>query len=77
MQGTGKILARPRLWPTALRQVRRLARPHWWRQSPYLPVPDREYLRFRMETQYGASGEPVAADIVAYLEWCRSMRSQP
>ena len=37
-----------------------------------MPVPDRAYLRFRMETQYGATASPVAADVVSYLEWCRS-----
>jgi hypothetical protein len=68
------ILVRPRLWATAVRQVGRLARPGWWHRLPFLPVPDRAYLRFRLETQYGSAPEPVAADVVAYLEWCRSMR---
>jgi hypothetical protein len=63
---------RPRLWPTALRQMVRLARARWWRRPPFLPVPDREYLRFRLQTQYG-DAPPVARDLVAYLEWCRSM----
>jgi hypothetical protein len=37
-----------------------------------LPVPDREYLRFRLQTQYGdPDREPEAADVVAYLRWCR------
>jgi hypothetical protein len=33
-------------------------------------VPDPDYLRFRFQTAFG-DGEPEAADVVAYLEWCR------
>jgi hypothetical protein len=65
------VLARPRLWPTAVRQAGRLARPGWWRRPPFLPVPDRDYLRFRLETQYG-DAEPDPHDLVTYLEWCRA-----
>jgi hypothetical protein len=66
------VVARPRLWGVAVRQAFRLAPRRWWRHSPYLPVPDREYLRFRVQTQYG-TGErsPEPADVVAYLDWCR------
>ncbi|HZP29416.1 MAG TPA: hypothetical protein VFC99_10725 [Acidimicrobiia bacterium] len=48
------MLAHPELWPTALRQAARLAPAGWWRRPPFLPLPDREYLRFRLETQYGS-----------------------
>ena len=51
----------------------RLARPRWWRRPPFLPLPDPDYLRFRLETQYGAAGRPEPDDLVAYLEWCRDM----
>ena len=69
----GAVLARPHLWVTALRQAGRLASPGWWRRPPFLPLPDPDYLAFRMETQYGASDHaPDAPDLVAYLEWCRA-----
>jgi hypothetical protein len=69
---TVAVLGRPALWFTALGQVGRLARPRWWRRWPLLPVPDREYLRFRLQTQYGdPDREPEPADVVAYLRWCR------
>jgi hypothetical protein len=69
--GAAGVAVRPRLWVTAIRQARVLARPGWWRRAPYLPLPDRDYLRFRMETQYGHSGAPDARDLVTYLQWCR------
>ena len=69
------VVARPQLWPTAVRQVARLARPGWWRRRPFLPVPDPAYLAFRLETMYGGRvPRPVAGDVVGYLRWCRSHR---
>ena len=65
------VLARPRLWLTALRQAVRLAKPRWWTRAPFVPLPDADYLRFRFETQYGAAGRPDPQDLVTYLEWCR------
>jgi hypothetical protein len=67
----GGLVRRPGLWPTALRQAGRLARPRWWRRPPFLPLPDPDYLRFRLETQYGATGRIEPGDLVVYLEWCR------
>lgn len=69
------VLAHPTLWPTALRQARRLAPARWWRRPPFLPVPDAAYLRFRLETAYGGTGErgPDGADVVTYLRWCRDL----
>ena len=66
------VMVRPRLWATALRQVGRLARPGWWRRPPFLPLPDADYLGFRLETQYGGEATPADPhDLVRYLEWCR------
>jgi hypothetical protein len=66
------VALRPRLWPVAAAQTWRLARPGWWRRWPPVPRPDPDYLRFRLQTAYGDGGaEPPAADVVAYLDWCR------
>ncbi|MBV9040020.1 MAG: hypothetical protein JOZ68_03395 [Acidimicrobiia bacterium] len=66
------VLARPALWATALGQILRLARPAWWRRWPPVPAPDAEYLRFRLQTQYGdPSRQPEPADVLTYLRWCR------
>ena len=67
------VLRRPGLWLTALGAVGRLAAPGWWRRRPYLPVPDGRLWAFRMVTAYGRpDAGPDTADVVSYLEWCRS-----
>ncbi len=67
------VAARPRLWPTAVAQARRLAAPGWWRRWPPLQLPDPEYVRFRARTAYGDPDHPLEpADVVAWLEWCRT-----
>jgi hypothetical protein len=69
------LLARPALWSTAVRQVVVLASPGWWRRAPFLPMPDGDYLRFRLVTQYGdPDHQPEPRDLVTYLHWCRAER---
>jgi hypothetical protein len=75
---TGAVAARPRLWPAALRQVRSLARPGWWRRPPFVPLPDRDWMAFRLTTAYG---DPRAAlvpdDVLTWLEWSDTVRPVP
>ena len=66
------VLRRPRLWSTAIRQIRRMIPTRWWTRPPFVPIPDREYVRYRLETAYGEHATPRVADVVRYLEWCRS-----
>jgi hypothetical protein len=68
----GAVLARPSLWPTAVGQLGRMIPHAWWRRAPYLPIPDGDYLRFRLVTQYGATGRMDPDDVVTFLQWCRS-----
>jgi len=74
LRAVSALLRRPDLWATAVRQLVRLAVPGWWRRAPFLPLPDPDYLRFRLVTAYGGSGEaePTPSDLVTYLHWCRS-----
>lgn len=66
------VARRPALWPAAARQARRLARRRWWRRPPFLPVPDRAWVRFRAETQYGDPDRPPdPADVLTWLDWTR------
>jgi hypothetical protein len=69
------VVLRPKLWMVAVVQLFALAPRGWWRRRPYLPAPDPEFLRFRLQTMYGdPTHEPEPADAVAYLEWCRRFR---
>ncbi len=74
------VLVRPELWRVAIRQLLRLAEPGWWRRSPFAPIPSADYLHFRLVTAYGGDGSDIpprsgAADVVAYLRWCRTVDS--
>lgn len=70
------VVRRPALWATAARQVFVLAPRGWWRRSPFLPLPDPEYLAFRLQTMYGdAAHQPEPDDLVTYLQWLRRTRS--
>jgi hypothetical protein len=69
------LLRRPDLWVTGARQALRLAAPGWWKRGSRLPMPDRDYLHFRLVTQYGGEGHAATGeDLVQYLEWCREER---
>lgn len=51
------------------------ARRGWWRRPPFLPLPDGDYLRWRVATAYGDEAGPVDADdVVAFLAWSRQQR---
>lgn len=72
------VVARPRLWPAALRQARVLVPSGWWRRAPFLPVPDRAWLRFRLTTAYGDPDAPLGADdLVTWLAWSDTVRVRP
>lgn len=67
------VLARPALWPVAVRAMLRLAPQKWWRHRPWVPVPDPAFLRFRMVTAFGSDPQPPPVDeVVSYLEWLRA-----
>lgn len=43
---------------------------HWWKKAPFLPLPEREYVRWRMHTAYGDhDAVPPADDVVRYARW--------
>src|SRR5689334_14009207 len=69
--GSVLLVARhPSLWWAAVRQLVRIARPNWWRRPPFLPLPDRAYVHYRLDTAYGPGVPPRPEDLLAYLRWC-------
>jgi len=69
------LVRRPWLWPAAVAEATRLARPGWWHRWPLLPVPDEALWQFRMETAYGGTGDaaPEAEDVASFIAWCSTM----
>lgn len=62
----------PRLGLDLLRTAWAFRRRDWWRRIPFLPVPDRTYLAWRMYTAYGDErAVPPLDDVVRFARWRR------
>lgn len=71
----GIVLRRPSLIPAALGLAWRSRSRNWYRRPPFLPIPSRAYLEWRMETAYGdVDHRPADEEVVRYLRWTRCMR---
>lgn len=67
-----RALINPRLAVDLLRTGWAFRRGHWWQQAPFLPLPDRTYLRWRMYTAYAdENAVPPVADVVGFARWRR------
>jgi hypothetical protein len=65
-----RALRDPPLAAALLRVAWRFRRRQWFRRAPFLPLPDRDYLRWRMLTAYGDPDTIPGADEVArYARW--------
>jgi hypothetical protein len=65
------VLRRPALWPTAVAAGARLLPARWWRGREAAAAAE-PWLRFRIETAYGAErGTPTPEDVVTFLRWLR------
>lgn len=48
----------------------------WYRRPPFLPLPSRAYLRWRMETAYGdPDAVPTDDELERFLRWGSRMRA--
>jgi hypothetical protein len=68
------VVKQPRLWPTAIRAYLSLVPDRWWSRRPFLPVPDSDWMRFRLETAYGGDGTaPSSAgeELTTWLNWLK------
>jgi len=62
----------PRVAVDLLRAAWAFRRRNWWRQPPFLPVPDPAYLRWRMYTAYGDEhAVPPVQDVIRFARWRR------
>ena len=49
----------------------------WYSKPPFLPLPPRSYMRWRMETAYGdPAAQPSLAELERYLVWTSRMRRE-
>ncbi|HET7552339.1 MAG TPA: hypothetical protein VFK04_13705 [Gemmatimonadaceae bacterium] len=65
-----RALAHPSLAADLLRVVWRFRRRLWYARPPFLPIPAKEYTRWRMYTAYGdPDAVPPADDVVRYARW--------
>lgn len=71
---TLRALVRPRLAVDLLTAVWAFRRRGWYRRPPFLPVPSRTYLRWRLYTAYGDEGAvPPLEDVVRFVRWRRRL----
>ena len=69
--GLAKVaVRRPWLIPAMLAAAWAFRANRWYRQPPFLPMPSRAYMRWRMETAYGDGNTVVpSVDLERYLRW--------
>lgn len=68
----GRAVLRPRLALDLLRTAWVFRRRDWWQKPPFLPIPDQEYLRWRMHTAYGdEDAVPPVEDVIRFARWRR------
>ena len=65
-------LVRPRLAVDLARLAWSFRARDWYRRPPFLPLPPREYIRWRMFTAYGdEDAVPPLEDVVRFARWRR------
>src|SRR5215207_1576322 len=70
-----RAAVRPALAADLLRVAWRFRSRTWYRRFPFLPLPSRDYVRWRMHTAYGAyDAVPPAADVERYARWVGKSR---
>ncbi len=63
-------IRRPSTGVALIRVAWRFRRRGWWHRAPFLPLPSREYVRWRMHTAYGEHDVvPSADDVERYARW--------
>ena len=69
-----RALLHPRLALDLLRLTWSFRARDWYRRAPFLPLPPREYARWRMFTAYGdPDAVPPVEDVVNFARWRREV----
>ncbi len=65
---------RPRLALDLIRMVWAFRARYWYRRFPFLPLPPRTYMQWRMYTAYGDErAVPPLDDVVRFARWRREV----
>ena len=65
-----RALVSPSLAIALLTVAWRFRRNRWYARFPFLPIPARDYVRWRMYTAYGdADTIPPTDDVIRYARW--------
>jgi hypothetical protein len=66
----GRAIINPATAAALLGVAWRFRRRAWYRRFPFMPIPDRDYVRWRMLTAYGdATAIPPSSDVIRYARW--------
>lgn len=72
----GLALRRPGTLPHILAAAWAFRARRWYLRPPFLPLPSRDYLRWRMETAYGdPDAVPTREEMERFLRWASRMRA--
>jgi len=74
---TGRALINPQVAIDLLAMSWAFRRRGWYRQAPFLPLPDHTYLEWRLHTAYGDEvAVPPVEDVVRFARWRRQILRQ-
>jgi hypothetical protein len=69
---TARALVNPAVALDLLALAWAFRRREWWRQFPCLPLPDHDYLVWRLHTAYGEERAlPPVEDVIRFARWRR------
>jgi len=72
LQLVPRAILNPRLGVDLCRLLWSFRRRGWWRNFPFLPLPDPEYMRWRMYTAYGDErAVPSVEEVIGFARWRR------
>ncbi|NNK62270.1 MAG: hypothetical protein HKO98_03600 [Gemmatimonadetes bacterium] len=71
----GLAIRRPGLIPALVGMAWSFRARDWMRRPPFLPLPPKDYMRWRMETAYGdPEAVPPADELERFVRWAAAMR---
>ena len=72
---TMRAMVSPSLARDLVRVAWRFRARRWFIRPPFLPIPGRDYVRWRMHTAYGDAGAvPSVEEVVRYARWVARQR---